>query len=311
MNLQAIFPEGVTALTVNGLHQWDYGRTLEIQAGDLPAEVEVHFACPGMTEAEVRVSSVVGGVAKAVIPDKCLEQTAPITAWVYVIDGTAGFTAKTVTLPVIARPKPQPGASVPEEYYDKYTELITEVNAAIAALEGGSVSYATRAGEAEQALYATNAGNAARATYAIYAGPDQTKGTIEERLSAMGFKEGTATLSSSLGGTVATNILKRQGKCVIGAIAYSGGSFAFSSLGYDVAGKSVDIGNLPEGFRPAAAVRLYIRVVHTLTAPFAGGQITDWPCVIKTDGKVQLECDNSMNFATVTGMNINFGFEAA
>lgn len=179
MNLRAIFPAGVTAITVNGLHQWDYGRTLEIAADDLPALVEVHFACPGMNEAAVRVCSTANGTASAVIPDRCLEQTAPITAWVFIIDDAAGYTVKTITLPVIPRVKPQPSESVPEEYYDKYTELITEVNAAIAALNAGNVNYATKAG------HATTADSATSATRAKYASEDTSKGTIEERLAAL------------------------------------------------------------------------------------------------------------------------------
>ena len=45
MNIKAFFPAGVDSITVSGLTQWDYGRKLEIQADDLPALVEVHFAC--------------------------------------------------------------------------------------------------------------------------------------------------------------------------------------------------------------------------------------------------------------------------
>lgn len=128
MTLKAIIPKGQTELTVNGLHQWDYGRKLEIHSDELPAVVEVHFACAGMKDAVVRVCEAVDGVATAVIPDRCLEQTTPITAWVYVIDDTAGFTAKTITLPIIPRTKPQPSGTVPEEYTDKYTEAITAMN---------------------------------------------------------------------------------------------------------------------------------------------------------------------------------------
>ncbi len=142
-NIKASFTAGVTALTVNGLHQWDYGRALEVHASDLPAVVEMHFACPGMDEAEVRVCSVANGGLSAVIPDRCLEQSAPITVWVFAIEGTAGATVKTITLPVIARAKPQPGATVPAEHYDKYTELITQVNATIGKLTSGEVKVAS------------------------------------------------------------------------------------------------------------------------------------------------------------------------
>lgn len=136
MAINAIFPTGVTEITVNGLHQWDYGRTLRIESADLPSSVEVHFAYPGMREAIVRACESVRGVAEVVIPDTCLEQTAPITAWVFAIDGTRGKTLKTITITVIPRAQPQP-PSFPEEYTDKYTELIDAVEALLVAVKNG------------------------------------------------------------------------------------------------------------------------------------------------------------------------------
>ena len=140
MNIKATFPAGVTEITVNGLHQWDYGRQLEVHAPGLPALVEIHFACAGMDEAVVRACEVVNGVATATIPDICLEQTSPVCAWVYVVDDSTGFTVLTVTLPVIARTKPQPGASIPAEMTDKYTEALTAMNALIARLQSGDIT---------------------------------------------------------------------------------------------------------------------------------------------------------------------------
>ena len=128
MALKAIIPPGQTEITVNGLHQWDYGRKLEIHSTDLPPLVEVHFSCTGMETAVVRACSVIDGVAEVAIPDRCLEQSAPILAWIYKIDGTAGATTKTIILPVIARTRPQATASAPEAYTDKYTEAVTAMN---------------------------------------------------------------------------------------------------------------------------------------------------------------------------------------
>lgn len=147
MSLKAIFPAGITELTVNGLHQWDYGRKLEIHATDLPALVEVHFACPGMDEATVRVSSAVGGVATVAIPDRCLEQSSPVTAWVYEVGETSGQTIKTLTLNVKARTRPQAGGEITPELSDKYTEAVEAMNETIARMpeqflekKGGRIS---------------------------------------------------------------------------------------------------------------------------------------------------------------------------
>lgn len=155
MNLCVIFPPGVTALTVNGLCQWDYGRKLEIQVDDMPETVEVHFACPGMTEAEVRRCENNTGVVEVAIPDKCLEQTAPIKAWVFAINGAEGFTAKTVTLNVSARTRPKSGAAVPEEHHDQYTSAVDALVRVYA--EKGPAAVAKRALLAERTPKANHA----------------------------------------------------------------------------------------------------------------------------------------------------------
>jgi hypothetical protein len=175
MSIKAIFPAGVIDITVNGLHQWDYGQQLEITAEGLPADVEVHFACAGMREAVVRNCSKVGGSYTAAIPDRCLEQTTPVVAWVYAVGETAGQTILTVTLPIIARAQPQPGATVPETASDKYTEaieamnaLVEEVGKALANTEAAVLSDVSAA-IASGALAVAEASHAVKATDADYA----------------------------------------------------------------------------------------------------------------------------------------------
>jgi hypothetical protein len=180
-NIIATFPAGTDTLTVHGLHQWDYGRQLEIRSDDLPAVVEVHFAHPGMQDAVVRVCDTVDNVAVAVIPDQCLEQTSPVTAWVYLIDDTAGATTKTVTLTVTPRKKPQPRSTVPSSFSNLYTEALTAMNEAVAGVKNGGIvpgralhadtaaqaDLATKATEANWALSADSAGDATRAESAV------------------------------------------------------------------------------------------------------------------------------------------------
>lgn len=149
MNIIATFLGGQDQVTVNGLHQWDWGRKLEIHDTSLPAVVEVHFACPGMREAVVRTCSVVNGVATAVIPDVCIEQTGPIVAWVVAISETSSETVRTITLPVIDRTRPAPSvAQEPAGIDDKYTQLVTAINTQIAASTASIQATATSA-EAE------------------------------------------------------------------------------------------------------------------------------------------------------------------
>ena len=169
MPIKAIFPVGQTEITVNGLHQWDYGRELEIYSPELPSIVEVHFACVGMEEAIVRTASSTSGVATVRIPDLCLEQTSAISAWVFEINGTSGFTSKKITLPIEARPRPGVSdADIPPDVADKYTELMAAVNDAIADLSSGDIilRHATNADNATNADHATTADSATNATSA-------------------------------------------------------------------------------------------------------------------------------------------------
>ena len=184
MTIKATFLKGANTITVNGLYQWDYGRVLEIECEDIGSEIaEVHFACHNMSVAVVRSCTFADGVGSVKIPDTCLEQTTPITAWIYRINGTEGHTFKTINLPVIARTRPAMGKDIPQEISNKYTELLTEVNEAVDALENGNVT-AKRATNAENADYATTAGNASSAGYATSAGSANTAGRAETAGSA-------------------------------------------------------------------------------------------------------------------------------
>lgn len=319
MTLKAIIPSGQTELTVNGLHQWDYGQKLEIHSSELPAIVEVHFACAGMKEAVVRVCETVDGVAVAAIPDRCLEQTTPITAWVYEIDDTAGFTTKTITLPIIPRTKPQPGKSVPEEFIDKYAEAISALNEAgenFIALADEAVntvnSKATQAvntvnkaaSEAEES-FKTGDVVVKEAIIASYASADKTKGTIEERLTKLGFREGTVTIEDLLGGTITTNTLKRQGNYVIGAVECSDGYCSLSMAEHP--GCVMKVGTIPEGFRPKADVDMVVFVDNTT---ILGYPYNEWYCRVNTAGEIFLYTTIEIYNTEVKGFKIYIGYEA-
>lgn len=165
MTIKALFPSGIVAITTDNVYQWDYGQVLEIESSDLPTLIEVHFAYQGLSEAIVRSCSVSNKVGTVTIPNQCLEQTAPIMAWVYEINGTLGRTIKKITIPIMARTRPGTHKAPPEEYTDKYTELISEVNEAVGALVSGKVA-AEHANSASNANYASVSGNASTAAYA-------------------------------------------------------------------------------------------------------------------------------------------------
>lgn len=183
MSLKAVFTEGVDAITVNGLHQWDYGQKLEIHSSGLPTLVEVHFACVGMEEAIVRACEVTADEAEVTIPDKCLEQTTPITAWVFEINGSTGTTTKKIILPIEARPRPSVGEDIPEEISNQYTDLINAINSAVSKISAGDV----KVEKAEQATKDGNGNNIA-STYA--AKKALTEGTITVKKAEQATKDG-------------------------------------------------------------------------------------------------------------------------
>jgi hypothetical protein len=151
--LIAKFPDGISEITVNGLHQWNYGQQLQIEASDLPALFEVHFAHPGIKDAIVRTCAAVNGVATVAIPDVCLEQSRTIQAWIYEIKETAGKTTKTIRLNVIKRVRPAVGGDIPRKISDKYTEAVAAMNEVVDDLKNGNirVSQAVRADRADKA----------------------------------------------------------------------------------------------------------------------------------------------------------------
>lgn len=180
MAIKALFPSGKNSITVSGLYQWDYGQVLEIESADIGSEiVEVHFACTNMTEAVVRPCTFANGVGTVTIPDSCLEQHTTINAWIYRIEGTQGHTVATIILPVTARPRPSIAREIPTEISNRYTELITEVNEAVDALENGNVTV-KQAQNASTSDSARTAGNSSTANYATNAGSANTAKKAEQ-----------------------------------------------------------------------------------------------------------------------------------
>lgn len=141
MALKAFFPSGKESITVTGLYQWDYGQQLEIEEVSLSGKViEVHFSCTNMTEAIVRHCFFDdNGIGTVSIPDDCLEQATPITAWIYDFAVTQGKTVKVITLPVIARTRPSAVREISADDEDDLAKLITDFNKAVEDLKSGNI----------------------------------------------------------------------------------------------------------------------------------------------------------------------------
>lgn len=316
MSLKVTFPAGSNSETVRGLYQWDYGQVLEIESADIGSEiVEVHFACSNMSEAIVRSCAFSDGVGNVTIPDACLEQSTPVTAWIYQISGTQGHTSKTIILPITARTRPSVSRDIPIEVSDRYTELITEVNEAVEALENGSVTVA-KATDATNANYAASAGNAATANFATtakiaqYASADTKKGTIEERLTKLGFKEGVVTpvVDSAENVTVTNNVIQRQGNYVIGQFIAVGQFYAYTDT--ETNAYILPIGTVPKEFIPATTKTFYGYVKSINTSP-AGAYISSGAIEITPTGVMRFANELVKSGCAVTEVCVSFGYDAA
>ena len=247
MSIKATFPAGVTAMTVNGLHQWDYGRTLEIEAPELPTLVEIHFACAGMQEAEVRSCALIDGKMTAAIPDICLEQTSPVIAWVYEIGETNGRTTRMVTLPIIQRAKPQGSVTITPAVADKYTELLAAVNDLIEDIQSGelalSVEHVAQADHADEADHALEADHAAEADRAAAAGQADEALTLSD------------TLAVEKGGTGVTSLEELAEKL---GVESGGGSVDYAArAGYADSAGSASYANSTSAFAGHTYAQLF------------------------------------------------------
>lgn len=182
MAIKVVFPTGITSVTVQGLYQWDYGQTLEIECAEIGSEImEVHFACRNMSMAIPRPCTFNNGVGTVTVPDQCLEHGETVMAWICRIDDSQSKTINSITLPITKRTKPIRTHEVPSELVDKYSELLLEVGETVDALKSGNITVARAehaenanmanvAKSAEFATYATSADNATHSSYADVAG---------------------------------------------------------------------------------------------------------------------------------------------
>lgn len=150
------------------------------------------------------------------------------------------------------------------EAVTKNTATQTQVNKILNGTT--TVPKATDAENAVNANNATNATNAVNATVAQYASNDKTKGTIEERLTSLGFKQGSVSIASKYASSTSVNSLKKQGKIVrLDLKIDTSTSNALTNGG--------TIGTIPEEYRPSEDVSILCGIYGSTTVP-AGSTLT-------------------------------------
>lgn len=93
-------------MIVEGLTQWDRGQILEIVGLNLPSSVEIHFAQNDDEYATPVIGSTMDGVTQVDIPDRMLQFSETIHAYIYLSDKSFGETIFTIHLPIRERHRP-------------------------------------------------------------------------------------------------------------------------------------------------------------------------------------------------------------
>lgn len=148
-------------------------------------------------------------------------------------------------------------------------------------------------------------------TYASYADPGtKDKGTLDERLESLnqrlttlGFKQGTATVLG--GGTATTNVLYKQGKYVYGDLEIS---FTGRSEGYFPTGNSTlwySVADLPTEFRPKTGQTYKALANKTQELVTDFNLATEVTVAVNTNLSVQISGTNK----NITKVYIHLGYE--
>lgn len=171
-----------------------------------------------------------------------------------------------------------------------------------------SVGYATSAGSASSAETADNANNASKAdtakNYSLDGTIKQKFDSIEERLSSLGFKQGSISLASGFNAT--QNTVTRQGNYIIGSLSLDGAGKVISGTS-----GSFNLGTIPSNFRPKTTVRCGVMFNRSSVTQITHGE--PLYAIIGTNGTITVYWERAAtsNYSSriyLTGLN--FGYEA-
>lgn len=175
---KVVFQPGETTARHCGLWQWDYGQVLEIHGLDLPPAVEVHFAAENSTEdATIRIGTTVDKVTTVAIPEKYLERSGNMVAYIYLSNPESGQTEYRILYGVKARQKPE-AFECPEDA-ELFRYAIVAVNAAADRAESAVLAVQESGKEAIQEAVAKASEAAENATTATQKAVEATGRAIE------------------------------------------------------------------------------------------------------------------------------------
>lgn len=130
---------------------------------------------------------------------------------------------------------------------------------------------------------------------------DISKGTVEERLTNLGFKQGSVQLIE--GYTATINVLKRQGNYVLGELAVN-------NILITGTNPTIQIGTIPENFRPKNTVYLGIQGMYQTQGVSSSGFL---PIIaIQPYGAIEIQYSSQTGLISTTFamQGVTFGYEA-
>lgn len=132
---------------------------------------------------------------------------------------------------------------------------------------------------------------AKQADYAEYASSDTSKGTIEERLTNLGFRQGSASVSL---GSAAANKITRQGNyCIL--------NLTLTSESVSISGS---VATLPDNFKPKAAFTTKV------VAKYQSFGYARADCTISTSGAIEITPYYGASYPLLELCLENIGYEA-
>ena len=133
--------------------QYSYGQVLRIQGLQLPPAVEIHFSLEEKSgDSVTRIGVTRDNVTDVPIPDSMLEnddieEDYKIYAFVFLSDDDSGETVRKITIPVMARAKPEVHETLEES--ELFRETIKVVNESAEKAENAKDAAEKVAGEAD------------------------------------------------------------------------------------------------------------------------------------------------------------------
>lgn len=208
--IRAIFePNKYTAIAARPdskpIYQYNYGQILQIHGLGLQKAVEIHFAHSMIGgDAIIRIGTTTDKITEVAVPEKFLETSGTVTAYIYVSDTESGQTEYKIQFQIAQRAKPEAWGS-PEDG-ELFREAIEAVNESAEKAEDAAVRAEEASATAqESARAATEQAEKAKSNLeTAISNANTAKGELDDTIADAG------TSKTNLSDTIAAAETKRS-----------------------------------------------------------------------------------------------------